>query len=897
MNYPLHILSVCITSILLTGCGGGGGDSAGGGTSNPDSSIDTTPNQPLYPEPSKDVLDEETLGFYDYDANSSTRVIRSDLTGTLQAMVQFAQAHVVDPSGNEAKNMPRLTSEREALLLVTPTAEMGDVQQLELEIYQDGLLVRRVKLNDPSQIPLSDQSNQDQRPQVLYSKRAWSTKLNWDEVQSGLKLKLIDGSGRTGELLESQIDFAPPGELVLNNIRLGLLAVPPISTGHYMLLEPEKAGTDYFQTIPAAEMTVAKYDDMKLSRVMVANGTIYDTNSAVEGGVYSGDMRENVAKSTFSVGINLANWGVTSASMASQEQPQLTESVIVHHARGKYSNGDQTHGLSGGNGMLTLIDSVGNEFSHEIGHHYGLGHYPGSVTIEGQPTNYFWSAHHADSGWGYISFRDKMRGNLNWKSTSLGDGANGVPNFLKLYPYGWDAMAGGATASSISRYTHYTGYSTSTKIQPHFNRYMWDANSSTGYLKWNATTRKMDLAQPRVPSSSKVWYNRADGNYLKPRLFGVPVYTILGGYDPVNQVGLLYPAARSNWGNVFTLPEVTTTATQAACWLKVVSVNGSQTIALAPNRMDATNSPANKLHVNLAISDQPQHVDLYCKKTNEAEKLLSSIDIPTYTDAIQPAVKIGRESGYAALRKVELPSLEQALLAQSGQAIVALSANEQLLYDAYRNNRAELSVPAQQVLTLYESQQQKIYRLNRWMNVYAQDLAAEKMGAETALAAFIQQLGLETDTLLNQQSTLLNKTNCLKVEKTAAGQYNPYISGSTACTGDDSEKWILDALGRIHSKWAMDQCLTSNGSGNKITLATCSTQSSSQIWSMAADTQSIRQGSQCFDLNKGYLVDNRADLIRYSCTNGANQKWSMLVPNNNLILSYLKPKNLAVLTN
>ena len=80
-------------------------------------------------------------------------------------------------------------------------------------------------------------------------------------------------------------------------------------------------------------------------------------------------MRENTAKSTFSVGINLANWGVTSASMLSHQQPQLTQTVIAHHARGKYTNGDQTHGLSGGNGMLTLYDSVGNEFSHEIGHH------------------------------------------------------------------------------------------------------------------------------------------------------------------------------------------------------------------------------------------------------------------------------------------------------------------------------------------------------------------------------------------------------------------------------------------------------------------------------------------------------------------------------------------------
>ncbi len=113
--------------------------------------------------------------------------------------------------------------------------------------------------------------------------------------------------------------------------------------------------------------------------------------------------------------------------------------------------------------MLTLYDSVGNEFSHEIGHHYGLGHYPGS-----QGENMFWAAHHADSGWGYIAYRNKMRGNLAWHTRNLGDGKNGVPNFLKQYAYGWDAMSGGATNSSISRYTHYTGYSTHIRIQPHF---------------------------------------------------------------------------------------------------------------------------------------------------------------------------------------------------------------------------------------------------------------------------------------------------------------------------------------------------------------------------------------------------------------------------------------------
>jgi hypothetical protein len=354
-------------------------------------------------------------------------------------------------------------------------------------------------------------------------------------------------------------------------------------------------------------MIVSKYEDLKLDKVMVASGVIYDAASSTTGDVYSGDMRENTAKSTFGVGINLANWGITSASMASQEQPQLTQSVITHYARGKYSNGDVTHGLSGGNGMLTLIDSVGNEFSHEIGHHYGLGHYPGSVG-----NNMFWAAHHADSGWGYIAFRNKMRGNLNWSTTNLGDGSNGVPNFLNKYAYGWDAMSGGATASSISKYTHYTGYSTYLKIQPAFDRYVWDASSPTGYKKWNSITRTMEVAQPKTPNSNNVWYNSADGNYLKPRLFSVPVYTILGGYDPVNQKGLIYPAAKGNWGNVFNLPQVNPNSATAQCWLNIQFASTSQNIALAPQRIN-TNSNANKFHVNVAQSELPQQAKLYCK--------------------------------------------------------------------------------------------------------------------------------------------------------------------------------------------------------------------------------------------------------------------------------------------
>ncbi len=106
-------------------------------------SIPSTPIGPSttlkYPEPKKDIADAYLLGFFDYAGRAGTiRDIHPDLVGTFQAMIQFGQNYTVDPQGNEAKNMPRLTAEKEALLLVTPTFGMGNIDKLVAEIYKDG---------------------------------------------------------------------------------------------------------------------------------------------------------------------------------------------------------------------------------------------------------------------------------------------------------------------------------------------------------------------------------------------------------------------------------------------------------------------------------------------------------------------------------------------------------------------------------------------------------------------------------------------------------------------------------------------------------------------------------------------------------------------------------------
>ncbi|OTG65099.1 M66 family metalloprotease [Acinetobacter silvestris] len=865
-----------------------------------------------YPEPKRDRLDSSILGFFDFDKLGLTRQIRNDLNGSFSAMVQFAQSHVVNPKNNESQFLPRLTTEKDALLLVTPTIEMGDPETLNAEIYLNNQLIRTVELKEPSRIASSDQSNADDRPRVQFSKRAWSTALSWSEVRPGLSIRIVDPvNNKTGDLRAEDIDFAAPGELVVQSIRLGLLTDPPKSTSHYMLLEPEKAGTDYFQTVPAARMIVSKYEDMKLNKVMVASGVIYDSVSASNGGTYSGDMRENTAKSTFSVGINLANWGVTSSSMQSQEQPQLTQSVVIHHARGKYineeindkgqsNNGEYSHGLSGGNGILTLYNSIGNEFSHEIGHHFGMSDYFGK-----NGTDRSLETHHADSGWGYIANRNRMRGNLDWNSGNRGFPESNIPSFLNLYAYGMNAMSSGYPSGSLSQYTYYTGYAAQQKIQPALDRDVWASDSATGYKKWNKETRMMEVSQPRVPAkSNNVWYNSANGNFLKPRLFSVPVYTIVGGYDPVNQLGLIYPAARGNWGNVFDLPQANTGGTAASCWLKVQSAGGVQNIALAPQRMNPNLDPnnlavVNKFHVNLAQSDQPQVVDLYCKKENEVAVQLSSITIPVSVDAMSPYVSIGKEDGYSALKHVELPQLSQAFLQNQGKEVVNLSPTFRMFYDSYRLFKDEFSSDAQAEMVRYTQQQIKVYRLNRWVNTYYADLSSGNTEALEAFHAFVNEIGLNNDLPLANASMLTMPkmgNSCLKVEKLDTGALNVYMSGKNGCTGEPSTVWIHDAIGKIHSQQYPDLCLT-----NSRTLSSCNNDLQGQVWEVAVNadnTQQLRQGNSCLDLSGGYTpaADGRGAITMYGCGGGNNQKWTIVQQNQSLILAMSNGKNLPLIS-
>lgn len=797
-------------------------------------------------------------------------------------MVQFAQNHTVDPAGNEAKTMPRLTMSREAMVLITPDPSLSGISDMQVAVSVNGAAKGTLTLRHPDAIFRSDYSNKDGRADYAYSRRAWTAVLPWDWVQPGMELRVVDNQNRSGNLAANAIDFGGASELVVLSLRLGMLTAPVVNDGqHWFRSNPADAATDYFQTIPAAKMTAGYYEDVMLPEVMVASGVIYNKASASNGDVYSGDMRENTAKSTFSVGINMANYGVTSSGMQSQAQPQTFQIATIHHARGVYANGNVNHGLSGGNSILTLSTSQGNEFSHEIGHHYGLGHYPGEKN-----GNYFWAVHHHDSGWGYIGYRKRMRGNILWER-GQNDGLAGSAKLDDTYRFAPDAMAGGDFQSALSRYTHYTGYSTKNAIQPALmKKPVLTPASPTGYQQWNADTRQMENIAPAVPNQGDVWYNGMK-TFLAPRLHGVQVITLLGGYDPVTNKALIYQPLRGNWGNVFNLPSASSLTEARNCWLDVNFATGAtQRIAVAGKRMQQDR--VNKLHVNLAAAEKPSKASLQCQTPGAAAETLYTIDIPQYAGAMPEPVRVGKEHGYAALRAIERPKLDDALQALAGQDSLTLSTANKVLLDSWRDYADELSPGARQQLQRYDAQQELGLRLNRWMDTYATDLDQGVAEAQNALVSFIRQLGFADAPLVPAaQSMQMANGNCIQKFGDAVR-----VAGKALCTGGTDEQWILDARGAIHSRSNLGLCLSEPGrNGADIQLSTCSTGNDNQVWDTSVPNR-IARGGRCMDLNSGNLgPDGTNRLISYSCSGGRNQQWSGLQPSGSLLLTLLSADN------
>src|SRR5699024_10102309 len=125
-----------------------------------------------------------------------------------------------------------------------------------------------------------------------------------------------------------------------------------------------------------------------------------------------------------------------------------------------------------------------------------------------------------------------------------------------------------------------------------------DPDFATGFKKWNAAVGEYQEAEA-------VHFRGQPG--LAPKAVGVPVATILGGYDPEAQRyqagekrAVIYPVFHGNYGKVYDLPAPNLNGNEDACWVTVEGAGGTKQVAVGASRHSA--GSINQLHFNLEAS-------------------------------------------------------------------------------------------------------------------------------------------------------------------------------------------------------------------------------------------------------------------------------------------------------
>ncbi|GGC66038.1 M66 family metalloprotease [Marinobacter halophilus] len=836
-------------------------------------------DQALSVLPTSQVLTRKALDFRATNYDGTPRPVRNDLsTGDLSGEVVFAQSHTVMPNGNfqqdsgdETRSVykPRLVALREALLMFTPDITDTPVT-VDVELSIHGEPSGRYRMSHPNDLPASDHEG---RHRVEYSTRAWSLRLPWDKVRNGLSISFIVNQGapeeKQGILPASQIDIGEASQIVFQSLRLGMLTHVEDRTGHFTLRDPVLAATDYFQTLPVSRMVMASYADMELDRVIIGNGKIYTDVSDTEGGIYEGDMRENVAKSQVSVGINQANYGLTSSNMR-QQYAHVFKQITNHHAWGNYQNGRVDHGLSGGNGIGTLLSSRGNEASHEWGHAYGLGHYPGAnLTEDGR-----WQRHHADSGWGFIAHRGRMRDNLahnNWATEDMPNGSH----YLGRIPYRYDSMSGGSGGNRFSEYTHYTGFSARV-IQNDLARFpIPDTGFATGYKKWNTETGQYDTHE-----------FAANARFPAPRNVGVPVATLLGGYDPDGTNAVIYPVFHGNYGNIFDLPEPA--ATGNACWITASNAQSEQKrMAVAEARHQS--GTINQFHINLEASFRPTLASLHCRRDG-VEIELTRTTFNGETPELPPVAIVGQQHGFVQLKARDTASLNQRLGELATDAFPVPDSDTRILLDSYSNEQLEngLDVVAGAVLDKLVQQKLQV----RQARALVQKLESENVNPPSireALTDLLMASGFIRETSdIELNGSLLSTSGGHRLSSTL--DPNGHLVVVTSANGQpEAADWLMSARGSLHPADQPWNCLAP--SAGRLTLASCDPNQANQQWSHQ-NNESLRNAGtgQCID-----YAFNSGAAVMYGCHNNWNQKWQTVTTTDSPVLASLPGKVLTAL--
>ncbi len=765
-----------------------------------------------------------SLGFIDQEP------VSNDLSGNLKGQIRFAQSHTIYPHGNSARELPTLISDRSALLMFTPLDQTAR-SNIRVTAKIDGRELGTLDMAKPEAFPKSDQNNMDGRPRVQYSLRTWSVNLPWNWMKPSLSLHFSD-SQQEGTLAAQQIEFTGSPEYVVQWIRVGMLT-DYNTEPTYIEKNPAKAAIEYFQKTQLGKLTFGYYLPVKFDKVVLPNGTVYTEHSEDEGKIHFGDMREHIGKALVSKGINWANIGhATTWAAGNQEPLRPYRQITAHNSWGHYANGVVKHGLSGGGSFATLTSTNGNEFSHELGHDHGMGHYPGGGK---------WFSHHLQSGWGYDAFYQRMIGNLNWTLPASNNVIEGIatPPYRDLYTWRSDAMASGKPAGSLSAYTHSTGYTAKRQQQELTNTPILASSTTSDYASWDAASLSYKPYHP--------------GKYPKAVQSGVPVITLLGQYDPGGQTtGIVYPPLFGSWGRIFNLSQPNLDNSNV-CWLEVKYPDKITRIDLAAARHQST--VANSFAVNLPMVPFPSKATVTCK-INDVQKLMAAQDITRPANLPMPAVTVGKEDGYSAV----VQQIETAMALQASENVPKVdNFLAQAISHLSEKDEARLSPAAKQALARYRVVRKNVQAIDQWASRYTM--------TQPVTAEMKQQL----TQLLTQHDLAMPQADVGRIEvhreclaPSAMTPQNATLVFSSQCANADTKGWLIDLLGRVRYMAMPGLCLSDHEADDQgLPLISCSSEAPS--WVTKHDQQALAALGGVLD-----KAGNRPGLYPYH--GGSNQQ-------------------------
>lgn len=722
-------------------------------------------------------------GLYDINLGSDiAKPISVNTTGKIQANISFMQSHHVAHNGNSINSKPELVAHKDALILVSTTTFYKSMEA----VIVTGNKTAVIKLDPPHQLPEVDSTRPDKKA-VAYTNRAWSGIVPAKYMKAGMKVTINAVNANdvtvTDTFKNEKIDFESPIEATVYLTRIGLLEAisPYTSTDNYLVNNPARAMAEYLQTVPLAKIVYSRYNDVTINKALDSNG---NTVTAINANLYN-----DIVVNQIGAGIQFANKGVSHSNITASAYKDRDPMYVVLNqtATSRPSTTDNK-------GVISIFNTSGNQFSRYMGYTYGL-----TDNVDLDKGILDGSVHNYNTGWGYDSYKNRMRGNLAWNdngSTTVFEGIN-VAGFQNIYGWQKDPMSMGEAFdnSTISQYPYHTARS-ADYIQGNIgNKYMLDdtkANGKHHYIYWD----KKDDVYKYVTDEAFL------AERITPTEKGVPVYTIIGMYNvkSANQ-SIIYPAFKAGYGNVF--GDLFLTAKPSGYMLEITYKGGAKKYV---NLAVSDSSSLRRFHINIPQSENPESVILFVNGMNKG-----SITIDANTTSQEPVI-IGKGKGYEDVIESDINELVTTLGTQSVDNYLVTDRMAEIISNLDFNNRIDsiTDVNTRNIVDNYNAEKQVV--ANVQSVIYANQTKIENgnTAAIDTLRTALDGYNFIPEKYVGYKFSTVNR--CFVVQ-TIGGKLKPQ---HVNCYDDnESQKWFMDKYQRVrplsHPHLCFNNSMDANG--------------------------------------------------------------------------------------